>query len=173
MSALVPTVARVSQNPSAWTHPWRRLRSLSHITLLWHDRDHDEAYGITDFAADTISLRSDLDQAGRRSTLLHECLHVERGPALAGVLAAREELRVRREAARILLPNIRAVGEALAWAHTLEEAAGELWVDVDTLRDRLDFLHPAELHYLRARLDDGQDARTAVGDAGDVGAWSA
>lgn len=63
-----------------------------------------------------------------------------------------EELRVRRLAARMLLPDIRKIGEALAWAHTYTEAAEELWVDLDTLLDRLDSLHPAELHYLRRRL---------------------
>lgn len=153
MSVLAPSLGTVSMNPATWCHPWRRLRSLSHVTLIRHAPEHDEALGRTDFDAATISLRSDLTQAERRATVLHECLHIERGMAVGGVLAEREELRVRREAARILLPNIRAVGEALAWAHTLAEAADDLWVDVDTLRDRLEHLHPAEYHYLRGRLE--------------------
>lgn len=147
MSALAVTVAPV-------IHPWRRLRALVHIDLIWHSPETSIDYGFTDFEAGTISLREDLDQAGRRSTILHECLHVERGPALdEPALLAREELRVRREAARLLLPDIRIVGEALAWAHGIAEAADELWVDEDTLLDRLEHLHPAERHYLRRRLE--------------------
>lgn len=129
-------------------HPWRRLRDLAHVTLLWHDGGPK---GETDFSAATISLRRGMTQAERRSTVLHECLHVERGPVLS-TLAAREELRVERETARLLLPDVRAIGDALAWAHTLEEAADELWVDVQLLRCRLENLHPSELHYLRTRL---------------------
>ena len=41
---------------------------------------------------------------------------------------------------------------ALAWAHNLDEAADELWVDVETLEVRLAHLHPSERHYLRRRL---------------------
>lgn len=99
-----------------------------------------------------ISLRSDLTWAERRSTVLHECLHAERGPANVGVLYEREELRVRRETARLLLPDVRDVGEAMAWALSTEEAADELMVDTGVLRDRLRWLHPAERHYLARRL---------------------
>lgn len=67
-------------------------------------------------------------------------------------LLAREEIRVRKEAARLLLPDIKVVGEAMAWALSTEEAADELWVSPDVLRDRLRWLHPAETHYLRKRL---------------------
>lgn len=131
-------------------HPWRRLRALAHVTLLWHD---DGPMGLTNFKAQTISLRRGMTQAERRSTVLHECLHIERGPALS-TLAAREELRVERETARLLLPCIRQVGEALAWARDLDEAADELWVDLKCLRTRLESLHPAERAYLRQRLED-------------------
>lgn len=135
-------------------HPWRRFARLAHIELKWHDQADCADYGVTDFEAQTISLRSDLDQAGRRATILHEVLHVERGPAVDDpVLIEREELRVRRAAARMLLPDIRSIGEALAWARNAAEAAWELWVDEDTLLDRLENLHPSELHYLRARLE--------------------
>jgi len=131
-------------------HPWRRLRDLAHVTLLWHDGGPK---GLTNFRAQTISLRRGMTQAERRSTVLHECLHIERGPALT-TLAAREEQRVERESARLLLPCVRQVGEALAWARDLAEAADELWVDESILRTRLDTLHPSERHYLRQRLED-------------------
>lgn len=134
-------------------HPWRRLRELAHIRLLWHD---DGPAGVTDFEESTISLRRGLNQAERRSTVMHECLHVERGPVPLG-LADREELRVEKEAARLLLPDIKVVGEALAWARDLAEAADELWVDEQLLRVRLQHLHPAERGWLKARLEESDD----------------
>lgn len=130
-------------------HPWRRLRDLAHVTLLWHD---EGPKGVTNFGEATISLRRGMTQAERRSTVLHECLHVERGPALS-TLAAREELRVEKETARLLLPDMHAVADALAWAHDLAEAAEELWVDEQLLRCRLAHLHPSERAYLKRRLD--------------------
>lgn len=129
-------------------HPWRRLRQLAHITLLWHEEGPS---GVTDFDASTISIRKGMTQAERRTTVLHECLHVERGP-VPGMLADREELRVEKETARLLLPDIRVVGEALAWAANLHEAADELWVDEQVLQVRLEHLHPAERGYLKQRL---------------------
>lgn len=131
-------------------HPWRRLRDLAHVRLLWHDGGPK---GVTNFAAQTISLRRGMTQAERRSTILHECLHVERGPVLT-TLAAREELRVERETARLLLPDIEAVADAMIWARNLAEAADDLWVDEQLLRCRLTHLHPAERGYLHRRMDD-------------------
>lgn len=108
--------------------------------------------GETDHEAGTISLRRGLTQAERRCTLQHELLHVERGATLT-TLYDREEQRVRRETARLMLPNIHRIGEALAWAgDDLVEAADDLWVDEGVLLDRLRNLHPSELHYLRRRL---------------------
>jgi hypothetical protein len=131
-------------------HPWRRLRDLAHITLLWHDGG---PAGETDFEANTISLRRGMTHDERRSTVLHECLHVERGAPLT-TMEGREERRVERESARLLLPDIRAVGEALAWGRDVAEAAWELNVDSGTLRIRLENLHPAERAYLKRRLED-------------------
>ena len=131
-------------------HPWRRFRHLAHVTLLWHDGG--EA-GVTDFGAATISLRRGMTQAERRTTVLHECLHIERGPVPVG-LADREELRVEKETARLLMPDIKALGDALAWAHCLEEAAEVLWVDEQILHVRLEHLHPAERGWLRQRLEE-------------------
>lgn len=132
-------------------NPWRRLRALSGWELRWHRPEDDPDPGFTLFDEKVISLRANLTWEERRCTVLHECLHAEWGPTLVGVLAERQELRVRRETARLLLPSIREVGEALAWAASLGEAAVELSVDVDVLRDRLRWLDPAERRYLRAR----------------------
>jgi hypothetical protein len=133
-------------------HPWRRLRALAEWELRWHRPDEDADPGFTLFDENVISLRTDLTWEQRRCTVLHECLHAERGPALEGVLEDREELAVRRETARLLIPGVRPLGEALAWALSTEEAAEELGVDVGVLRDRVRWLHPAERGYLRRRL---------------------
>jgi len=135
-------------------HPWRRLRALADWELRWHHPDDDPDPGFTVFDERVISLRADLSWEERRCTVLHECLHAERGPTLEGVLAEREELAVRREVARLLLPSVKRVADALAWAFSLEEAAEELCVDIGVLHDRLRWLHPSERHYLRHRLVD-------------------
>lgn len=145
MSALAPTV-RIMQ-----PHPWRWLRQHSHVTLLWHD---DGDMGEADFDAQTVSIRRGMTYEERRCTLLHELLHLERGPALTTTVG-RDEDAVRRATARLMLPSTKALGEALAWAHDDYEAAEELAVDVGVLRDRLRWLHPAERHYLTRRLSDG------------------
>lgn len=132
-------------------NPWKRLSKLAHIDLIWHQAG---PMGLTDHDAGIVSLRRDLTRAQRRSTLAHELLHVQRGPTLDdAVLVEREELRVEKESARWLLPDVRAIGEALAWAYDLDEAADELDVDARTLWVRLAHLHPAERGYLRGRLD--------------------
>lgn len=131
--------------------PWRRLRALPGWELRWHSPQDDPDLGFTLFEEKVVSLRSDLTWEERRCTALHECLHAEWGPTLSGVLEERQELRVRRETARLLLPSIDDVADALAWALSLEEAAAELLVDVGVLRDRLRWLEPAERRHLRRR----------------------
>ncbi len=131
--------------------PWQRLRTLVGWELRWHRPEDDPDQGFTLFDQKVISLRTNLTWEERRCTVLHECLHAEWGPTLAGVLAERQELRVRRETARLLLPSIHEVGEALAWALSPEEAAVELSVDVDVLRDRLRWLEPGERDILSLR----------------------
>lgn len=132
-------------------HPWRRLRDLAHVTLLWHDGGK---MGAVSHAGQTVSLRLDLTWEERRCTLMHELLHLANGPQPYG-LRGKEEESVRRATARIMLPDIRAIGEALAWAHTPEEAAEELGVDLYVLRKRIRHLHPSERGYLERRLADG------------------
>lgn len=134
--------------------PWRRFGSLPGWELRWHRPEEDPSLGFTLFEEKVISLRSNLTWEEQRCTILHECLHAERGPTLMGILAQREELRVRRETARLLLPTVEKVGEALAWSHSLDEAAAELGVDGGVLHDRLSSLSTAERDYLAARSAD-------------------
>ncbi|TCJ23053.1 hypothetical protein [Nocardioides jejuensis] len=131
-------------------NPWRRLRELAHVTLLWHDGG---SMGHTSHRFQAISLRRGMTWAERRCTVQHELLHLERGWQPLGLRAKDEEL-VRRETSRLMLPSIETVGEAIAWSHSIEEAADELGVDVYVLRKRLRHLHPAERHYLSRRLTD-------------------
>lgn len=144
MSVLAPTLP-------CMVHPWRLLQEAEHVLLEWHD---DGPMGRAFFATDTISLRRGMTWAERRCTVLHELVHLDRGHAAPGWQAQDEE-RVRRETARLLLPDVRRMGEALAWAADVHEAADELDVDVPVLECRLRYLHPAERGYLKARLDDG------------------
>ncbi|VXB34292.1 ImmA/IrrE family metallo-endopeptidase [Nocardioides sp. AX2bis] len=126
-------------------HPWRRLRALTNWTLRFAVLPTG-TLGLTDHHARTITLAAGMGQAERRCTLAHELEHV------AG--HQREDV-CDRNAARSLLPDLHRIGEALAWAHHITEAADELFVDVPTLRVRLECLHPAERHYLRRRLEQG------------------
>lgn len=128
-------------------HPWRDLRALPEITLLWHDGG---ARGYYNFRRQTISLRRGMSQAARRSTLQHELHHHYRGRYLRAILE-REEKACELAAARDLI-DIRKLGEALAWSSDARVVADELWVDVDLVRLRMEHLHPAERAYLRSRL---------------------
>lgn len=130
-------------------HPWRRFRQHSGYTLVRHD---EGVPGFTDFETREVSLRVDLTWAERRSTILHECLHVERGPVPNG-LYDKEETRVRKLAAVILLPCVIEIGDALVWGQGhVEPAAAELDVDLGTLTDRLRHCTTAERDYLLERL---------------------
>lgn len=137
-------VSRMSFNP------WRRLRALSHIELRWHD---EGPMGETDFEAGVISLRRGMTYEERRSTVLHECIHVERGPAPL-TFAEKEELLVEKATARQLLPSVKAIAEAYAWSQgDTEGAAYELGVDVGVLVTRMKYMtHPAERAYLARRF---------------------
>lgn len=138
-------------------HPWRHLSRLAHISIRWtrDDEELDGALGWFYVDRDEIVMDDRQTQVQRRSTLAHELVHAERRDEPCGsvILDARQELFVSRLAARRLIP-IKALGEALAWATCVHEAADELWVDEDTLRVRLAHLHPAERAYLMHRLEE-------------------
>ena len=155
MTELLDPVSNPVSEPTStvpgmqWPHPWRRLRELAHVTLEWHDAG---PMGVTTHSTSTISIRRGLTWEERRCTVQHELVHVERGPVPAG-LAAKDEESVRRETALRMIPDIRPVGDAIAWALTEQEAARELGVDVPVLRYRLKHMRPQEKAWLHARLD--------------------
>lgn len=129
-------------------HPWRTLRDLQHIDLIWTDLPLG-VRGATD-GLGRIWVDRQLLQRERRCTLAHELVHIRRRHTEPQPEAV--ERSVDREAARWLLPDIKAVGESLAWAHNLHEAADDLWVTDRFLTIRLEAAHPSEVHYLRERL---------------------
>jgi hypothetical protein len=89
--------------------------------------------------------------AERRCTVLHEVEHVLRGPCSD----ASDELDINRHCARLLLPKMRDVMDALIWHHGDHDAAADdLWVDPWTLDVRLASLAGEERAYYRERLAD-------------------
>lgn len=126
-------------------HPWRAIPEGVHVHIV---ELPDGIRGATDGINVWLSRR--LGQRDRRSTLAHELRHLDAGHTSRQPPAV--EKLIRTATARWLLPDIVPIGEALAWAHSLEEAAEELWVSTRTLRDRLEHLHPSERHHLSRRL---------------------
>lgn len=131
-------------------HPWAAFATLIDWKLVFAFLP-EGFLGFTDYKTQTVTIDPRLTQAERRCTIAHETEHIVRGPAGLASHFEREELAVHKAAARKLI-GIRDLGEALAWASDLHQAADELWVDVDTLTTRLQHLHPAERAYLIRRL---------------------
>lgn len=129
-------------------HPWRALRALAHVTLVWHEGG---PAGWTHFPTATISLRRGMTLAERRSTIAHEIEHITRGPAQVGY-ERREELAVCRAAAKRLI-TFEALVDAMVWSGDEYELAAELWVDVGTVRDRLRSLSPWESAEISRRME--------------------
>jgi hypothetical protein len=130
--------------------PWRWLRRLSHIEVLWADLPGD-LLGQSDFETDTITLALGMTQAERRSVCWHEVLHLQRGP-VPEYLEQREELAVDAAVARDLIP-LSALVDAMVWSADEWEIADELTVSVDLVRVRLHDLTAAETEALNRALD--------------------
>lgn len=127
-------------------HPWRRLRALTDIQVMWWRVPG--TLGLTN-GVDRIVLNPDQSQVERRCTLAHELAHIELGHR--GGCVAKHESQARRLAARRLI-KVEHLADALLWSQNRHEVAEVLWVDVDTLDTRLAHLHPAERHYITQRL---------------------
>lgn len=119
-------------------HPWRWLRARPNIDLTW-SREIAEM-GTTDGLA-RIVLHPDQLQVERRCTLAHELAHIELGHTRG--CHPWDETQARQYAARWLITMDRLL-DVLSWTNDLDEAADELWVDEETLRDRLDGLSEIE-----------------------------
>lgn len=121
------------------------------MTLLAHDAG---PMGFVVHSRQAVSLRSDLTQAERRATLLHELEHLRRGPAVVGYVE-RDEMATRDSASRWLLP-LSLLADGLAWCKDEVELAEHLWVDLGTVRSRLANLTDAETCELNRLLDEAE-----------------
>lgn len=128
-------------------HPWQALRSMPDVTLVYGDPGPG-VLGSVDYATRTITLSADLLQAEARTTLAHELIHLERGPAPPGS-EEREEAVVERETARRLIP-LAALVSAIGWTDDSYELARELGVDQAAVETRLRHLEPHEQRLVAA-----------------------
>ncbi len=132
-------------------HPWRRFAELSDWSLRWAELP-DGVMGRTCHRTRTVTLALGMSQAERRCTIAHETAHIERGP-VPPRLAPREEWAIDRTVARLLIPSLGRLVDAMTWANGhLETAADALWVDDYLLTARLRSMTARERAYADLRL---------------------
>lgn len=145
LSEAIPRVADMN-------FPAPVTRRIAQLPYELEIRRHDGGkMGRALHSAEAITVRNDLHWYSFVCTVLHEVLHLLNGPQPRG-LRAKEEEWVRRQTAREMIPDVRHLGEVLAWAASPAEAADELGVDIYVLRKRVRHLHPSERAYLERRL---------------------
>ena len=132
-------------------HPWRRFAELTDWSLRWAELPPG-VMGRTCHRTRTVTLALGMSQAERRCTIAHETEHIERGP-VTPQQAPREERAVDRRVARLLIPSVHQLVEAMTWAGGhLESAADALWVDDYLLTVRLRTLSDGERSFVNQRL---------------------
>jgi hypothetical protein len=132
-------------------HPWRRFAELTAWSLRWAELPPG-VMGRTCHGTKTVTLALGMSQAERRCTIAHETKHIERGP-VTPQQATREELEIDRTVARLLVPSLTHLVDAMTWAAgDLETAADDLWVDDYLLAVRLGALTGSERSYVNRRL---------------------
>jgi hypothetical protein len=132
-------------------HPWRRFAELTDWSLAWAELP-DGVMGRTCHLTRTVTLALGMSQAERRCTIAHETAHIERGP-VPPQWAQREELDIDRTVARLLVPSVPRLVDAMVWAGGhLETAADALWVDDYLLTVRLRALTGGERGYVERHL---------------------
>jgi hypothetical protein len=137
--------------PSPVHHPWRRFGELSDWALQWAELPPG-VMGLTCHRTKTVTLALGMSQAERRCTIAHETEHIVRGP-VAPHVARPEEQAIDRSVARLLMPSLDRVTDAMARASGhLETAADELWVDDYLLQVRLGWLTGRERVCVERRL---------------------
>ena len=139
--------------PNRKWHPWRHLRDhFPHVDVHYVNL---EPLGLTGRTTPRgIELHHQSRQRDRRSTLGHEVVHLERGPVPDHPhFAQREEQVVEEITARrmIRLPEL---VDAILWCQgrTDDEAAEELWVDLDILQTRVRTLTPGERKWVECQI---------------------
>lgn len=133
-------------------HPWRTIGMLPDWEIEF-TRDLPPAHlGLTVHAERKVYIRRGLSTAARRSTLCHETGHVLRG-VTSSCSSLYEDALVERQAARLLIPTVQRIGQAMAWHRASYAAtARELWVDEKLLNARLSTLPPADRAWLHEQL---------------------
>lgn len=99
----------------------------------------------------TIVLHNRQKQAGRRCTLEHEKIHIER--ADMGKCRPELEKDIDREVARRLI-TFDALIDAMAWSSEIDEVADELFVRPEIAQARIDTLRPAEIAIIAELIAD-------------------
>jgi hypothetical protein len=108
--------------------------------------------GFTCHHTRTVTLALGMSQAERRCTIAHETEHILRGPVVAQE-RTREELMIDRNVARLLIPDIHELVDAIARAGGhIATAADDLWVDDYLLEVRLASLSDVQRAHLGRRL---------------------
>lgn len=129
-------------------NPWRHL-AVHHpgVRVIW-TRIPGATRGFTD--GERIWLDDRLTQVQRRVTVCHETIHIERGIIPADSL---EEARVNRLVAQRLISTDQLV-DALRWHRhpSLPSLADNLWVDVATVKCRLDTMPEQEQSAIQQQL---------------------
>ncbi|MFL6139142.1 MAG: ImmA/IrrE family metallo-endopeptidase [Frankiaceae bacterium] len=128
-------------------HPYRALGALG-VELAVAALD-DDVMGDYDHEQRVVRLDRGLRQAERRCTAAHEYVHAVRGdlPSCTDWHERKQERVVERVAARLLIP-LEDLARASLWSDDVTELADDLWVDVDTLRQRLRDLRPDERDFV-------------------------
>lgn len=136
-------------------HPWRHAAEhYPDVVISCHCELPAHVWGLTSFPLRKVWLCRRLRQVHRRCTLTHELIHLERGPLPADpTSAAREEKIVDELAARRLI-TFGELTDGLRWTRDASELAEALWVDLPTLRTRMDTLDPVETAELEHALED-------------------
>lgn len=139
--------------------PYEWLAKSPQVTLEI-TRLPDDEMGCWVPELDRILLDDRLSQTERRCTLVHEMVHRLHGddPDLPPDLAHIQEEACKAQAARLLIPMPALVDAVLwSWEQREDEMAEQLWVDVDTLRDRVKHLTYDERKFLLNKIRDARE----------------
>jgi len=131
-------------------NPWRALRGLDHIEVIWQHLPED-LLALTD-GQTLILIDPRQRQFRRRCTIAHELAHIKLGHTTG--CSPRNERAADEWAARKLI-KLHHLADAMRWAMSFEELADELWVDHATLKARLTTLTPTEIEYLNMNTEKG------------------
>lgn len=142
--------------------PWKHLASMPAVLIDYVDLPSGHAWWSP--AHQVILMARGLTSSQRRCALAHELAHIDLGHVGVDDYpdADRQDGRLHadadRLAARRLIDIHRLADIATAYPDDPHRVAEELDVDYETLAARVRWLHPAERHYLRRRLEGRGDS---------------